>query len=59
VQGEITGVRSVGPHCVADITLRCVDQRGEQTAHGDATVILQSRERGPVVLPALTREKRH
>jgi hypothetical protein len=58
VQGEITDVRTEGAHCLADITLRCVDQRGEQTAHGDATVILPSRERGAVELPALTKSRR-
>ena len=58
VQGEVTDIRTDGGHCVADVTLRCIDQRGEQTAHGDATVILPSREHGPVELPALTRRRR-
>lgn len=59
VRGEVTDVREEAGHRVADVTLRCVDQRGEQTAHGDATVILPSRERGPVRVPELTGERRH
>jgi len=58
VQGEVTALREESGHRVCDLTLRCVDQRGEQTAHGDATVILASREHGPAELPTLTRRRR-
>ncbi len=38
-------------HHLVDIDMWCENQRGEVTAPGKATVILPSREAGPVVLP--------
>ena len=49
--GVITGKRTDGPHCVVDLELASTNQRGSNTAPGTATVILPSREKGPVVLP--------
>jgi hypothetical protein len=42
--------RDNGRHCV-DIDCWCENQRGEVTIPGTATVILPSREYGPVVYP--------
>lgn len=51
VSGEVTAKRIEDGHAVVDLDLRCTNQRGEVTAPGTATVILPSREHGPVVLP--------
>lgn len=53
VHGEVTEVRTEDGHRVADVELRCVDQRDEVTATGGATVILPSRDAGPVRLPGV------
>src|SRR5206468_11855484 len=37
--------------CVVELELRAVNQRGEITTPGHATIVLPSRERGPVRLP--------
>ncbi|MEZ5170035.1 MAG: MaoC family dehydratase N-terminal domain-containing protein [Acidimicrobiia bacterium] len=59
VRGRVKDVREESGHRVADVALSCVDQRDETTAHGDATVILPSRDAGPVEIPNLTRDRRH
>lgn len=53
VRGEVTDVRIEDGRRVADLELRCVDQREEVTATGGATVILPSREAGPVETPGV------
>lgn len=50
--GTVVGKRVEGPHHVVDLELASVNQRGENTCPGEATVILPSREAGPIVLPA-------
>jgi acyl dehydratase len=40
-----------GVHPAVDLELACTNQRGEVTAPGSATILLPSREYGPVVLP--------
>ena len=59
LQGEVTARRVEDGHHVVDVALRCVDQRGEQTAHGDATAVLPSRAHGPATIPELTRARQH
>lgn len=49
--GEVVGKRVVGSRCFVDIALRATNQRGEVMAPGEATVLLPSRQHGPVVLP--------
>jgi hypothetical protein len=49
--GTVTAKRVEGEHRVVDIELAATNQRGKVTAPGEATVILPSREGGPVVLP--------
>ena len=44
--------RSHGSHPAVDIELGSTNQRGEVTAPGAATILLPSREHGPVQLPA-------
>ena len=51
IHGSVTGKRIVGQHAMVDLGLSCTNQRGETTTPGTATVILPSRELGPVVLP--------
>ncbi|MBV9996722.1 MAG: MaoC family dehydratase N-terminal domain-containing protein [Caulobacteraceae bacterium] len=51
VSGEVTAKRVEDEHHVVDVAVRCVNQRGETTAPGHATLILPSREYGPAVLP--------
>ncbi len=60
VRGEVTDVRVEDDRHVADLELRCVDQRDEVTATGGATVILPSRGAGPVRIPgAIEGVRRH
>lgn len=49
--GKITDKRVDGIHHVVDIEMASTNQRGQDTAPGTATVILPSKESGPVVLP--------
>jgi acyl dehydratase len=52
VKGEVTEKRIdglIGP-CV-EVEVRCVNQRGEVTAPANATLLLASREHGPVKMP--------
>jgi len=50
--GRVSAKRREGPHCVIELELAATNQRGENTSPGTATVVLPSREDGPVVLPA-------
>lgn len=49
--GSVIGKRVDGDHHVVDLRLAGTNQRGEVTAPGTATVILPSRQHGPVLLP--------
>jgi acyl dehydratase len=49
--GTVVDKRVEGLHHVADLELAGTNQRGEVTVPGRATVILPSRDHGPVVLP--------
>ncbi len=49
--GEIVAKRREGVHCVVDLKIEGTNQRGMVTCPGTATIILPSREHGPVVLP--------
>jgi acyl dehydratase len=49
--GKVTAKRVEGPHRLVELALAGTNQRGEVTAPGSATVILPSREAGPVMLP--------
>lgn len=55
-KGTVTNKRVVGLQHVVDIELATINQRGENTTPGNATVILPSREYGPVVLPVAETE---
>jgi acyl dehydratase len=49
--GDVTAKRVEGGRCYVDIEMRATNQREVVTAPGNATVMLPSREHGPVVLP--------
>jgi hypothetical protein len=49
--GEVTDKRIEAGHHVVELKLAGTNQRGDNTAPGTATVILPSREHGPVMLP--------
>jgi acyl dehydratase len=49
--GKVIDKRIDGDAHVVDLELASTNQRGENTAPGTATVILPSRESGPVILP--------
>jgi acyl dehydratase len=49
--GKVIAKRIEGGRHLVDLELASTSQRGENTAPGTATVILPSREDGPVVLP--------
>jgi acyl dehydratase len=51
MEGRVAGKRRDGPHCVVDLEIKGTSQRGWVTCPGTATVILPSREHGPVVMP--------
>ena len=51
LSGEVTAKRVDEGRCVVDVAFRCTNQRGEETAMGEATIALPSREHGAVVLP--------
>lgn len=51
ITGEVVGTRAEGRRFLVDVELRATNQRGEVTAPGRATVLLPSRDHGPVVLP--------
>ena len=50
--GSVTAKRVEGLHHIVDLELASTNQRGENTCPGTASVILPSREDGPVILPA-------
>lgn len=50
ITGEVTGKRVEDGRCYVDIEMRATNQRDEVTAPANATVLLPSREHGPVVL---------
>lgn len=49
--GRVTDKRREGLKHIVEIEMASTNQRGADTAPGNATVILPSREHGPVVLP--------
>lgn len=49
--GKVVAKRMEGRHPVVDLQLASMNQRGQNTAPGTATIILPSREHGPVILP--------
>jgi len=51
IRGSVIGKRIAGEHAMVDLELHCTNQRGEVTTPGTATIILPSREFGPVRLP--------
>lgn len=51
VNGRISRKHRVDGHALVDLELTCTNQRGQVTTPGTATVILPSRETGPVTLP--------
>jgi acyl dehydratase len=51
ISGTVTGKRREGDMNLVDVELTSVNQRGEQTAKGEATVALRSREHGRSILP--------
>jgi acyl dehydratase len=50
-RATVGGLRRTGELCLVDLDLLAVNQRGERTATGTATVALPSRRHGPVRLP--------
>ena len=50
--GTVTAKRVEGMYHVVDLQLASTNQRGEDSCPGTASVILPSRESGPVVLPS-------
>lgn len=56
LNGEVTGKEVLDGRPVAHVAVRGVSQRGDETVCGEATVILPSREHGPVVLPQPSHE---
>src|SRR5262249_44227821 len=51
ITGRVIGKRVEDDRYLADLDLRCANQRDEVTMIAKATVILPSKERGPVLLP--------
>jgi acyl dehydratase len=49
--GEVTEKHTIGEHRVVELSIRATSQRGVVTTPGKATVILPSKEYGPVQLP--------
>jgi acyl dehydratase len=52
VSGEVVGKRVENGRAIVELSLTAVNQRGEETTRGTASVYLPSRELGAVVLPA-------
>ncbi|MBV1901402.1 MAG: MaoC family dehydratase N-terminal domain-containing protein [Kordiimonadaceae bacterium] len=48
---EIVDKRIEGKHCIVELALKGTNQRGDVTCPGEATIILPSREHGPILLP--------
>jgi acyl dehydratase len=51
ISGEVTRHYLADGRPAVDITLRATSQRGQQTTTGSATILLPSRDHGPVRLP--------
>jgi len=52
ITGEVTNrYLADGDHPAVDIALKATNQRGQETTPGTATILLPSREHGPVRLP--------
>ena len=51
ISGEVTDKRIEDNRAVVDIRVSCVSQRDQETAYGDFTVSLASREYGPAQYP--------
>lgn len=49
--GRVVGKRIEGIHHIVELEMASTNQRGQDTAPGTATIILPSKESGPVVLP--------
>jgi len=58
MSGKVVAKRMEGDHPVVDVAVQGVSQRGDNTAPGHATIILPSRQYGPVVLPTPPAELR-
>lgn len=56
ITGEVTGKRQDSGMNLVDVEFRCTNQRGEETARGEATVSLTSRETGLSLLPQVPAE---
>ena len=54
VHGKVVAKRVDGVHRVADLEVWIENQRGEVTAPGQASVVLPSREAGPITVPGET-----
>jgi len=57
-EGSVTGKRRDGDLHVIDIEMSCTNQRGGRTTQGLGSVLLPSRENGPVRLPNAPRDLR-
>jgi acyl dehydratase len=51
LKGQVVGKRAEDDRFYVDLVMEMTNQRGEKTSVGEATVMLPSREHGPVLLP--------
>jgi acyl dehydratase len=51
LKGQVVGKRAEDDRFYVDLVIEMTNQRGEKTSVGEATVMLPSREYGPVLLP--------
>jgi len=51
LKGEVVGKRAEDDRFYVDLIMEMTNQRGEKTSVGEATIMLPSREHGPVLLP--------
>ena len=56
--GEVVDKRMEGSHHVVELKVQAVNQRGETTSPGTATVVLPSRARGAILMPAAPEDLR-
>jgi acyl dehydratase len=56
--GQVVAKRIEDGHCFVDLMVQTTNQRGTVTTVCEATVILPSREHGPIVLPEPPREEK-
>jgi len=56
LQGQVVGKRQEDGRFYADLMVQMSNQRGDVTTTCEATVLLPSREHGPVILPEAPRE---